>query len=375
MNNFKVEPNLINSHLILRGKTVLSNLFRNDSKSILGIDIGTHVVRVLELSQYNGHHRVEAYGQATLADNAVVEQSINDASLVAQAISAAVAQSGSRTKRVAVAVSGSSVISKQVYMPQNLSDEDMDFQIRAEADQYIPYPLEDVALDWEIQNPEPNAGGKVEVLLSACRQENITRLEEAVRQAGLELTVVDVESFCLERAFEVIQPQVKSTETHTVAIFDIGMDMISMCILNDGKQVYTREQMTGMNILLEDMQRHYGVDQGKAIAMIKQNSLPENFDTDVLAIFQETISEHISRALQFFYSSSTFDKVDYVVLGGHFIEFSKLARSIQNSLGIPAIAANSFANMTLAAKVDVQLINTESQALLIATGLALRSND
>ncbi len=354
---------------------MLSNLFRRDSQSILGIDIGTNVVRVLELSNNNGYHRVEAYGQAMLEEGAVVEQSINNAGLVANAIQAAVEQSGSKVKKAAVAVSGSSVISKLVYMPQDLSDDDMDFQIRAEADQYIPYPLEDVALDWEVQNAEPNAGGKVEVLLSACRQENITRFNEAVEQAGLELTVVDVESFCLERVFEVIQPQIKSAETKTVAIFDIGMNMISMCILNEGKQVYTREQMTGVSVLLEDMQRHYGVDVNKALSMIKRNALPENFNEDVLVKFQESIQEHISRALQFFYSSTTFDKVDYVVLGGHLIEFSKLARSIQSSLGIPAVSANPFLNMSLAPKVNVELINSESSALLIAAGLALRSHN
>lgn len=353
---------------------MLSNLFGGGSKSILGVDIGSHSVRVLELANNNGHYRVEAYAQATLPDDAVVEQSINDPSLVAYAIRSAVEKSNIKTKKVAASLSGSSVISKTVYMPDGLSDEDLDFQIRAEADQYIPYPLEEVALDWEIQNAKPNSGGKIEVLLTACRKENITRLQEAIEQANMDLVVVDVDPFCLERAFELIEPQIKSSDTQTVAIFDIGMNAISMCILHDGKKIYNREQMTGVNMLLEDMARHYGIDSDKAIDLINKGNLPDNFSENVLEPFQESMSEHINRALQFFYSSTPFDKIDHIVLGGHLIEFSKLVRYVQSSLGVPVIRANPFLNMTLSPNVNVELINSESTALMTAVGLALRSD-
>lgn len=353
---------------------MLSNLFSRDSKSILGVDIGSRAVRVLELKNNNGYYRVEAYGQAALAEGAVVDQAINDPSLVARAIESAVEKSGSKAKNVAVALPGSSVISKTVYMPEGLSDEDLDFQVRAEADQHIPYPLDDVALDWEIQNSSPNAGGKIEVLLSACRQENITKLQQAVEQAKLNLVIVDVEPFCLERSFEFIQSQIESSETGIVAVFDIGMSAVSMCVLEEGKQVYNREQTVGINIMLEDMELHYGIDdKAEALSMIKKGTLPSDFSEKVLKDFQETMSEHMNRALQFFYSSTSFDKVEHVVLGGHLIEFTKLAQYAQSALGIPVTRANPFLNMTLSEKVSVELINSESSVLLIATGLALRS--
>lgn len=367
---------LFKQRIIVRRKIVLSNLFSRGSKSVLGLDIGSRTVRVLELKDNDGHYRVEAYGQAALAEGAIVDQTINDPSLVARAIESAVEKSGTKAKNVAVALPGSLVISKTVYMPEGLSDEDMDFQVRAEADQHIPYPLDDVALDWEIQNSTPNAGGKIEVLLSACRQENITNLQQAVEQANLNLVVVDIEPFCLEHAFELIHTQIESSQRDVVAVFDIGMSALSLCVLDKGKQVYSREQTVGINMMLEDMELHYAIeDKAEALSMIKKDTLPEGFEEKVLKGFQEAMGEHMNRALQFFYSSTSFDKVTHVVLGGHLIEFTKLAHYAESVLGIPVTRANPFLNMTLSNNVNVELINSESSVLLIATGLALRSKD
>ena len=226
-------------------KAVFGVLRKNRQGSRVGIDISSTTVKLLELSESNGGYRVEAYSVASLPQGAVFEKNINNVGEVATAIQSVMHQSRSRATEVVAAVSGSSVINKIIAMPAGLTDEELETQIALEADQYIPYPLEEVALDFEVQGPTPGRDDQVDVLLAACRRETIDSRVEALELAGLTPKVVDVEAYSMERAYELIRPVAGVDPAATVAVVDIGATMTTLSVLNQGANAYTREQTFG----------------------------------------------------------------------------------------------------------------------------------
>ena len=160
-----------------------------------------------------------------------------------------------------------------IEMDAGLSDEELENQLKIEADQYIPYPLEEVAIDFEVQGPAPRAPGRVEVLLAACRKENVEIREAALVLAGLTAKVVDVEAYALERSGLLASQLGTGHGELTVAAVDIGATMTTLSVLHNGRTIYTREQLFGGRQLTEEIQRRYGLSQEEA-GLAKQGGLP-----------------------------------------------------------------------------------------------------
>lgn len=354
---------------------MLANLFKKKNKAVLGVDISSTSIKVIELADNNGRMQVEAYASEPLPENAVVEQGINDEEIVGATIKKALMRSRSSCKRGAVAVAGSAVITKVIQMAADMSDAEREDQISVEADQYIPYPLEEVAMDFEVQGPVEGNEQQVDVLLAACRKETVELREDSIQIGGLEPTVVDVEAYCIERAFQLLEAQLEGENVETVAIIDIGATMTTLNVLNHGNIIYTREQMFGGQQLTEDIQRRYGISAEEAMRAKLEGGLPDDYDAEILAPFKESVVQQVSRSLQFFYSSSQFNDVDYVVLAGGTSSLDGLAQLVQEKIGTPAVIANPFANMTIGPKVNAQLLSNDAPGLLVACGLALRSFD
>jgi type IV pilus assembly protein PilM len=350
-------------------------LFKKKSVAVLGLDISSTSVKLLELSATGGRYRVESYAVAPLPPNAVVEKNINEIDGVSDVVRRVVEQSKTKLKTAAVAVSGSAVITKVIEMDASLSEDQMESQIALEADQYIPYPLDEVAIDFEVQNPVENNPDRVEVLLAACRRENVDLRVETLRQAGLVAKVVDVEAYAMERAFSLIKDNVEQDDQATVAIVDIGATMTTLSVLSAGTTIYTREQLFGGKQLTEEIQRRYGLSAEEAMVAKKQGGLPDDYEPEVLDPFKETVVQQITRSLQFFFSSSQFNDVDHIVLAGGVASMPGLAALVQEKLGTPTSVANPFANMTVASRVNAAALSNDAPALMIACGLALRSFD
>lgn len=354
---------------------MLAKLFKKKNKAVLGIDISSTSIKLIELIELNGRMQVEAYASEPMPENAVVEQVINDEEAVGGAIKKALVRARSSVKRGAVAVAGSAVITKVIQMSAGLSDDEMENQIRLEADQYIPYPLEEVAMDFETQGPVEGNEQLVEVLLAACRKETVELREDAIEISGLESAVVDVEAFCVERAFKLLESQLEGDNIDTVAIVDVGAVMTTLNVLNKGHIIYTREQMFGGQQLTEEIQRRYGISAQEAQKAKLEGGLPDDYESEILNPFRESVVQQVSRSLQFFYSSSQFNDVDYVILAGGTASLDGLAQLVQEKIGTPAIVANPFASMTLGSKVNAQILANDAPGLLIACGLAMRSFD
>ncbi|RLA47811.1 MAG: pilus assembly protein PilM [Gammaproteobacteria bacterium] len=343
------------------------------AKSVVGIDITSSTVKLLELSKTGSRYKIESYFVKPLPQNTVVEKNINDVNALAEAIKKVASQAKVKTKDAAVAVAGSAVITKVIEMPADLSEEGMEFQLAVEADQYIPYPLDEVALDFELIGPSENNPDQVEVLLAACRRETVEARSEALELAGLRPKIVDVEVFAVERAFKLIAEQLEDLGEQVVAIADIGATMMTLSVLVEGKTLYTREQLFGGKQVTEEIQRRYGLSLEEAGQAKKQGGLPEDYESEIVEPFKEALIQQISRSLQFFFSSSQYNYVDQLVLAGGVAAMDGLVGEVEEKLGLHTIVANPFADMVVSSNVNAVALAVDAPAMLIATGLALRS--
>jgi type IV pilus assembly protein PilM len=342
--------------------------------AVLSIDISTAAVKLLELSrQGSSGYRVESYAVAPLPKDAVIDKNITNTNLIAESIKLALKYSGSKLKQATVAVSDSMVMTKIITLDASLNDDEMEERIMIEADQYVPYPLNEVNFDFEVQKVNDANPALVDVLLAASRKENIDHRVEALAKAGLKAEIVDVESFAMEHAFSLIADQYTDALTnHTVAIVDVGASMTTLHVLYQGRTIYTREQGFGGKQLTEEIQRRYGLSYEEAGLAKRHGGLPDNYVVDVLEPFKRAMVQQVQRALQFFVSSNIDRKVDSVILAGGCASIEGVDQLVEKSLGIPAYIANPFASMSLSSKVKKLSINNDAPALMIACGLALR---
>lgn len=345
------------------------------SQNLLGVDISSSAVKLLELSRSGDKFRVESYAVMSLPPQAVVEKNIAEVEVVAEVLRSVLVRSRSKLKRAAVAVPGSAVITKVLRMPAEMNENALEAQISLEADQYIPYPLDEVALDFEILGIAEDNPDQVEVLLVACRRDNVDLRTEVLEIAGLEPKLVDVEAFAVERSFELLASSLGCDENTVVAIVDIGASMTSLSVIVDGETLYTRDQLFGGRQLTEEIQRRYGMTMEEAGLAKKQGGLSEDYDSEVLAPFKEAVIQQVSRSLQFFYSSSQYNAVDMIMLAGGVAAMHGLAELVERELGVSTVVANPFGSMAVASGVDAMSLSNDAPAMLIACGLALRSFD
>lgn len=349
----------------------LSN-FGKKSSTLLGVDITSTSVKILQLTAVGNSFRLDNYVIRPLPQNAVVEKNISDVDAVGECIDTAVSLMKPSIKDAAVAVAGSAVITKTIEMTAALTDTEMENQIVVEADQYIPYPLDEVSIDFERQKLSDRNPELVEVLLAACRRENVEARVAALEIGGLEAKVVDIEAYAIERAYGLLAEQIGADDDQTVAIVDIGAMMTTLNVILHGKTIYTREQMFGGNALSEEVQRRFGLTAAEADQGMKRGGLPEEYETEILGPFKETACQQISQTLQFFFSSSHYNEVDHILLAGGVAAIDGLADLCQESLSTPVTVANPFAGMTMGSKLNKGMLGNDAPSLLIACGLAMR---
>jgi type IV pilus assembly protein PilM len=342
--------------------------------ALLGVDISSTSIKLLELARSGNRYRVESYSVEPLPPNSVIEKTITDPQLVGEAIGRAVKKSGTRTRFAACAVAGSAVITKIISMPANLSDEEMEGQIQIEADQYIPYALDEISLDFHVLGPSPTDPGKVDVLLAASRSDNVDVRVAALEVGGLQAKVVDVEVFALENAMALLSGQNTAiAQARLVAVMDVGATTSTLSVLENSKIIYTREQIFGGRQLTDEIQRRYGLSYEEAGLAKRQGGLPDNYEPEVLRPFMESMAQEIHRALQFFYSANQSGAVEHVVIAGGCASIAGIDVLVQNRIETTTSIANPFSQMTAAPRVRSQALMNDAPALVIAAGLALRS--
>ena len=345
-------------------------MLRGHQDSMLGIDISATSVKLLEISKADDTYKVESYAVTPLPSGAVIEKTIKNTDAVVEGLISTLRKSGSKGKHAVIAVADSSVITRVVQLEAHLTDDEMEEHILIEADKYIPYPLEEVRLDFDIQGPSKTEGF-VNVLIVASRAENVTTRMEVLRRAGIEAKVVDVESYAMERACSLLHDS-GDHQGKVVAVFDIGATMTNVSILHDRSTVFTREEAFGGQRLTDEIQQRYDLTFQEAGLAKKLGNLPDDYESEVLTPFRETAVLQVRRSLQFFFSSTQHSNVDTILLAGGTAQVPGLVKVIEEQVSIPTLLANPFANMAVSSSVDLRWLNNDAPALMICCGLALR---
>jgi type IV pilus assembly protein PilM len=279
-------------------------LFGKKSQPLLGLDITTSSVKLIELSQSGKRYRVESYSAEPTPPSSVSEKAIVDAKAVGEAIRRAVKRAGAKATDVAVAISGDAAITKVIQMPSSLSERDLEGQVEIQADQYIPFPMEEVSFDYEVIGPNEKDPELMDVLLVATRTENVEQRQAAVNAAGLTTQIVDVEAFALENACRLLSHQIPDGGIgQSVAVVDIGASSTTFSVLQDLRVVYTRDFNFGGQQLTEEIMRTYGLSMEDAGRAKKQGGLPSNYQPEVLEPFIDDMTQQVSRSLQFYLAS------------------------------------------------------------------------
>ncbi|MFW2177597.1 MULTISPECIES: pilus assembly protein PilM [unclassified Moraxella] len=349
-------------------------LFTKNNKQLLGVDITSTAVKMVEITRQQGLFHLKSYGIEPLARGLVADKNIVDIEAVSDAISKLSRSQSFSTKTAATAVSGASVISKVIEMDTNMSDTEREARIRLDADQYIPYPLDEVNLDFEVLGNSPSSEGQSRVLLVASRSENVDQRVDVLAMGGLEAKVIDVESYAIERAFQLIVDSLPG-QPQNVALIDIGHSQTTLYIAKDGEFVYSREQLFGGSQLTENIQNRYGLTYEEAMLNKRNMTLPDDYQSDVLMPFLDSIVQQITRSLQFYFSSSQSHQVDYILLSGGSASIPGLASMVEQKLGSRTSIANPFSNMTINNNIKTDALIMDAPSLMAACGLALRSFD
>jgi type IV pilus assembly protein PilM len=350
-------------------------IFSKSQSMLIGVDISSTAVKLLQLSRSGARFCVEHYAVEPLPLNAVLDKNIVEVDVVAEAIRRAVSRSGVKTRDAVAAVAGSAVITKLIPMPAELSEDELEAQVELEATNYIPYPIEEVNLDFEVLGPMPNHPELVQVMLAASRSENVELRQSALEIAGLTARIMDVEAFAMENAFALVAAELPVATDALVALVDIGATMTTLNVIRSGRSLYAREQVFGGKQLTDEVMRRYGLSYEDACLAKRQGGLPESYEMEVLQPFKDAMVQQISRLLQFFYAGSEFNRVDCIVLAGGCAVLEYLPQMVEEQLGVVTVVANPLAHMTLGPKVEARALAQDAPALMIATGLALRSFD
>ena len=352
-------------------------IFNPKARALIGLDISSSAVKMVELAS-NGKdgYRVERYTIEVLPKDVVSDGNIVNLEAAADSVRRAWKKLATSTKHVAIALPAAAVITKKIIVPAGQREEELELQVESEANQYIPFALEEVNLDFQVLGPAPSSPDEIEVLIAASRKEKVEDRVAVAEAAGLKPVVMDVESYAVLSSFELIEKQFPDGgKGQIIALIDVGANVMNLTVLRNDQQLYAREQAFGGNQLTQDIARHYGMSFEEAEAAKRSNNLPDNYEAELLRPYIESMALEVSRALQFFFTSTQFNQVNHIVLAGGCAVIPGADEVVASRTQINTVVANPFADMVLSDRVRAKNLLTDASSLMVACGLALRRFD
>ena len=352
----------------------LGSLFGQTAPPLLGLDISTSGVRLVELAIVGkGELRLERYAAEPLPRGAVVDGNIENMEQVSEAMRRVWKKSGTRVKLVALGMPPASVITKKIILPAGLSEDQLEVQVESEASQYIPFALDEVSLDFDLIGAAASSPDDIEVMLAASRKEKVEDRVAIAEAAGLNAVIMDIESYAARAALDrVIAQTAQGGQGQIVALFQIGAQVTHISVMLDGDTIYEREQPFGGNQLTQDIVRAYGMSFDEADAKKKTGDLPANYADELLNPFLESAALEVTRAIQFFYTSTPYTRIDQLFLAGGCALIPGLLDTVASRTKISSAVVSPFKGMSLGPSVREQQLRAEAPAYLVACGLALR---
>jgi type IV pilus assembly protein PilM len=345
---------------------------------LIGVDIGSSAIKMVELNRSaQGRFELNHYAIEPLPSDAMIDGGINKIEVVGDALRRAWTRMGTRTRKACMSLPTSSVVTKKIWLPSALVDEDLEIQVETEASQYIPFAMDEVNLDFQPIGPAPGNNDETIYFMVATRKANVEDRVAAAQAAGLKTTIVDVDSFAAQAAFDLVRPGLPaaSATEQIVALVDIGSHLISVNVMRNGESVYTRDHQTGGDVLNRQIQSMYGLSAEEAEIGKRKGGLPDGYEQDILAPFCDNIGAEIARSIQFFYSATPYTEVHHLVLCGGGCMLKGLPQAVSRHTGISTVVANPFADMQVSSKISARQLLLDAPTLMIACGLAMRRFD
>jgi type IV pilus assembly protein PilM len=357
--------------------TALEGLFKPKVPPLIGADISSSAVKMVEITQAGkGMYRVERYAIEPLPKDSVVEGNINNLDAVSDAVKRCHKRLGSNIKNLALALPNAAVISKKILVPAGQTEDDLELQVETEANQYIPFAIDEVNLDFQVLGPAPNSTEDIEVLIAASRKEKIIDRVAVAESAGLKATVMDVDVLAAQTAFELIESQFpEGGKDQNIAMVDVGASVMAVNVLRNDQSIYMREQPFGGNQLTQEIQNKFGLSPEEAEAAKRAGGLPDNYEADVLQPFMDMLGLEVARALQFFFTSTQHNQIHHIVLSGGSAAIPGVEEAVSKRVQVNTIIANPFVNMQVSGKIKAKSLTQDAPSLMVACGLAMRRFD
>ncbi|OGA19185.1 MAG: pilus assembly protein PilM [Betaproteobacteria bacterium RIFCSPLOWO2_12_FULL_63_13] len=341
------------------------------------MDISSSSVKMVEVAEAGkGAVGVERYVIEPLPKDAIVDGNIANLEAIQETVQRGWKKLATRTKNVAMALPTAAVITKKIIVPAGLREAELELQVETEANQYIPFALEEVNLDFQVVGPSPSSPDEVEVLIAASRKEKVEDRVAVAEAAGLKAIVMDIESYAMQTAFDLIKKQFPNEgKDQNIALVDLGANVLNVTVLRNDQTVYTREQAFGGNQLTQDIMRQYGMSHEEAEAAKRTGGLPETYEAEVLRPFMESAALEIQRAMQFFFTSTQYNSIDQILLVGGSSVIPGMDETVSTLTQVNAMVANPFASMAINPRVQLKRLVADAPSLMIACGLAMRRFD
>ncbi len=349
------------------------DLLQTTSAATIGVEIGSSSIRVLELDKKDGQYRVTAFGSQRLPEGVFQGQHIADIHKLSFAIREAYIESGAKSKSVVIAIPDVSVITKIIQLEHRLSESEREELVYLEADKHIPYPINEVSIDYEVLGQPKGNSKRDNVLIVATRAEVVSQLVELLKESDLQAKVIDVESFAVERACSIFDKKIiDKSKDNRIGIFDIGRLYTKLFVIEHGRAVFAKQEAFGTKKLLESLSERYRLPIDKVDTLYKRKGLPKEALEEVIIPFKGTVITQIKRALHLYYSTTEENNLDKILLFGEICMLDDMDKEVTAGTGIPALTINLLDTLSVYRKVNTKQLELEKNSLLLATGLALR---
>ena len=357
--------------------SAIKSIFNPKLRPLIGVDISSTAIKMVELVDAGkGQPRVERYAIELLPKDAMLDGNLASLEAVAETLRRCWERLGTSTRYIAMALPTSAVITKKITLPANLREEEMEIQVESEANQYIPFALEEVNLDFQVIGPAPSNPDDVEVLLAASRKEKVEDCVAAAEVAQLKPVIMDVEAYATQAAYELVLKQLPADGARQiVALVDVGASAMKVTIMKDDQQLYLREQAFGGSQLTEKIMHAYGMGQDEAENLKRSGTPPDNYEAEILHPFIENLAQEVARAMQFFFTSTPYNEVNHIILAGGSALVPGVAELVSQRTNVNTLLANPFAGMAISPRIRAKQLAADAPSLMVACGLALRKFD